>query len=79
MGHEPGTHRMPRGVDDFKAERFMSSFPNVDIRHTGNLTKNRWSQDQFRNKNSCLGWTMADEVPGWGVTKNRFNDFINNI
>jgi hypothetical protein len=76
MGYEPGTHRPPRGVDDYKAERWMSAQPNIDIRHEGNLTRSRWRQDQFRNKNACLGWQMADEVPGWGRTKGRFEDFL---
>jgi hypothetical protein len=76
MGYEPGTHRPPRGVDDHRAERFMSRHPNIDIRHGSNWTRNRWRQDQFRNKNACLGWQMADEVPGWGRTKGRFEDFL---
>jgi len=76
MGFEPGTHKPPRGVDDFKAENWMSEFPNIDIRHGGNLTPSRWTQAEFRNKNSCLGWTMSDSVPGWGVTKGRFLEFL---
>jgi hypothetical protein len=79
MGYEPGTHQFPRGVDGRTSEKWMSAFPNIDIRHTNNLTKNRWSQDEFRNKNSCLGWTMADEVPGWGVTKGRFQEILKAI
>lgn len=79
MGYEPGCHRPPRGIDDHPAERWMSAHPNIDIRHGGNLTKSRWSQDQFRNKNSCLGWQMADEVPGWGKTKGRFEDFLKEV
>ena len=79
MGYEPGCHRPPRGVDSYRAERWMSAHPNIDIRHGGNFTKSRWSQDQFRNKNSCQGWKMADEVPGWGVTKGRFDDFLKEI
>jgi hypothetical protein len=76
MGFEPGCHRPPRGVDDFKADRWMSEFPNVDIRHDKNLTPTRWSTDLFRNKNSCKGWTLVDEIPGWGVTKGRMDKFL---
>ena len=76
MGYEPGCHRTPRGVDDFSAEKWMSHYPNVDIRHGANLTRNRWKQSQFRDKNTCLGWTEANEVPGWGVTKGRFAEFL---
>jgi glycosyltransferase involved in cell wall biosynthesis len=79
MGFEPGCHSYPRGVDNFKAERWMSEFPNIDIRHTTNLTPSRWSQDQFRNANACLGWEMCDEVRGWGVTKYRFWELLREV
>jgi glycosyltransferase involved in cell wall biosynthesis len=75
-GFEPGTHSMPRGIDNYPAERFFSEVPNIDIRHTVNLTRNRWRQDQFRNQKSCQGWKMADDVPGWGKSKGRFKDFL---
>jgi hypothetical protein len=61
MGFEPGTH-------DKRFERWMSEFPNIDIRHDRNLTPNRWRQDQFRDPRYVVGWTEAKEVPGWGDT-----------
>lgn len=79
MGYEPGTHRTPRGVDDNPAESWMSSFPNIDIRHNHNLTRNRWSQDQFRDKRTCQGWRMEEEVPGWGRTKGRMREMLREI
>ena len=64
MGFEPGTH----GKRINKA--WMSIWPNVDIRHNHNLTKNRWSIDEFRNKASATNWMETDdEIPGWGKTK----------
>jgi hypothetical protein len=57
----------------------MSAFPNIDIRHNKNLTPSRWSQDQFRDPNACLGWTESDEVPGWGVTKGRFKEMLQEL
>lgn len=66
MGFEPGTHRRPRGIDDVPHAIYMSPYPNIDIRHTTNLTQSRWSPDQFRNQKFCQGWTEATEVPGWG-------------
>jgi hypothetical protein len=71
-GYEPGTHTK-------QFELWNSSTPNIDIRHNSNLTRNRWNQEQFRNKNSCLGWTMADEVSGWGVTKGRMKEFLEKV
>ncbi len=76
MGFEPGTHRTPRGVDDHPSEEWRSAVPNIDIRHGHNLTPSRWSREQFRNPGACLGWTEADEVPGWGHTAGRFNEFL---
>ena len=79
MGFEPGCHRPPRGVDDHPALAWMSASPNIDIRHGANLTPSRWSREQFRNKNSCRGWTEADAVPGWGKTRGRFEEFLTEI
>lgn len=76
MGFEPGTNRWARSLDGRGSAVWMSTDPNIDIRHSGNLTRTRWSQDQFRDKSTCTGWKMADEVPGWGKTKDRFNDFL---
>jgi len=78
-GFEPGTHHLPRGFCNHNAERWMSPLPNIDIRHDKNLTASRWSQSQFRSQRSCQGWLMADEVPGWGVTKGRFRDLLREI
>ena len=76
MGFEPGCHSPPRGVDNYPAKAWMSEFPNVDIRHGENLTPSRWRQDQFRSERSCRGWKESDEVPGWGQTRGRFNEFL---
>jgi hypothetical protein len=79
IGFEPGAHQFPRGIDEYGSERWMSDVPNIDLRHGLNLTKTRWSTAEFRNKNTCLGWTLADEVPGWGVTKGRMGEFLKEI
>ena len=79
IGFEPGSHKPPRGIDDHPALHWMSAKPNIDIRHGGNLTKSRWSRDEFRNKKTCLGWTEADAVPGWGRTRGRFDEFLKEV
>jgi len=79
MGFEPGTHMFPRGIDNYKAERYMSEYPNVDIRHDHNLTANRFKKEQFRSQRSIKGWTLSDEIPGWGKTKDRFNEFLRDV
>ncbi len=69
LGFEPGTHNRPDRIDDLGAESFRSEFPNVDIRHKGNLTQSRFRKNQFRNARSYQGWTEAEEIPGWGKGK----------
>ena len=71
-GYEPGTRTKQFAV-------WNSKFPNIDIRHKNTLTANRWSQDQFRDKSTCQGWVMADEVPFWGKTKGRFKELLNEL
>lgn len=66
MGFEPGTHRLPRGVDNFPAASWNSEYPNIDIRHDRNLTLSKWSPLDYRNKRYAIGWTETDgDVPGW--------------
>lgn len=76
LGFEPGTHRPPRGIDDYDHQSWQSPVPNVDIRHAHNLTPSRWRKDQFRNQKYTAGWTESDDVPGWGRTLGRFDDFL---
>jgi hypothetical protein len=76
MGFEPGTHGRPERVDDLTSEVWESPAPNIDIRHSTNLTPSRWSPAEFRDKRFCQGWTEADAVPGWGATKGRFDLFL---
>lgn len=79
IGFEAGTHSYPRGIDNYRAEAWFSEAPNIDIRHGGNLTKSRWSQAEFRNQKFCQGWQLGDSVPGWGITKGRFDEFLEGI
>lgn len=75
MGFEPGTHKYPRGIDDYRSERYMSAVPNVDVRHASNLTASRFKKEQYRSQRSIKGWKLTDDIPGWGKTKNRFDEF----
>jgi len=68
-GYEPGTRTK-------QFELYNSEVPNIDIRHKDTFTKNRWSQEEFRDKSTCQGWKMSDEVPGWGITKGRFKEML---
>lgn len=75
MGFEPGTHKFPRGIDDYPAERWMSEFPNVDVRHASNLTASRFKKEEYRSQRSIKGWKLCDDIPGWGKTKDRFDEW----
>ncbi len=70
MGFEPMTHGRIKWKNIFKLGTWKSEFPNIDIRHPGNVTGQRWSKDQFRNQKFTEGWIESDdEIPGWGKTK----------
>jgi hypothetical protein len=77
MGFEPGTRKVRHGgIDDRGHGTYMAALPSVDIRHGRNLTASRWSQDQFRDKRFCAGWTEMDAIQGYGRTLGRFPEFL---
>lgn len=77
MGFEPGCNSRKERIDEFKAERYRAKFPSLDIRYGGNLTKSRWSKEQFRNPKSCEGWieSSLSELPGWTLPNDRFTQY----
>jgi hypothetical protein len=77
MGFEPGSHHRAESVDGRGSGEWWSAVPNVDIRHGHNLTPSRWSPEQFRSQRNCQGFVEADEIPGWGLTRGRFDAFLN--
>ena len=69
MGFEPMTHGRVKWENIYKLGTYKSKHPNIDIRHSGNVTGQRWKKSQFRNKNLLKGWEETDnEIPGWGKT-----------
>jgi hypothetical protein len=79
MGFEPGTHGRPERIDDLKAESYVSTYPNVDIRHEQNLTPSRWNKDQFRNERYTQGWKEADTVSPWNWEPGKFMEFLKSM
>lgn len=67
MGFEPGTHNRKERVDDLTSGSWKSEFPNIDIRHGGNLSPTKWKKEEFRNQKFTEGWTESDinHIPGW--------------
>lgn len=72
--YEPGPKTGPYHTANWKSE-----FPNIDIRHSKNLTKSKWSPQDFRNKRYARGWKEDSCVEGWGETEGRFNEFLKEI
>lgn len=76
MGFEPMTHGRIKWKNIFKLGTWKSEYPNVDIRHEGNSTGQRWSKDQFRNQQLLINWQETDsEIPGWGKTVDLIKKF----
>ena len=65
MGFEPMTHRRINWKNWYDFEVYQSEVATVDFCHSGNLTKKRWSLDQFRRKPKF--WQESDykHIPGW--------------
>jgi len=50
-----------------KSEVWQAEYPSIDIRHTGNLTYNKWTLDHFRKKETAVNFqeSTIDKIPGW--------------
>lgn len=51
------------------SKNWYSDYPNIDVRHDKNLTKSKWSLDDFRDKSTSKGFRKIDisEIPGWNL------------
>lgn len=77
MGFEPGCKPSKGRTGDYAWDTWRSEQPNVDIKHGENLTKKRFAIDQYRSRRLLkTSWRLEGAVPGWGVTKQRFPDFL---
>ena len=66
MGHEPFTHNRIDWKTKFKIETWKSEAPNVDIKHGGNATGQRWRKEEYRNQSLLVNWIEGEEIPFWG-------------
>lgn len=57
----------PGGRNPDLYESWQSASSNIDIRHKGTLTGDKWSPNDFRDKSTCVNWqeSTLDEIPGW--------------
>jgi hypothetical protein len=79
IGFEPGNHPPPRGVDNYGRATWFAEYPCIDIRHSGVLTRSKWSTDDFRDKTPIKTWKESDEVPGWGIVKGRMKEIMEGV
>ncbi len=67
----------PGGRNPNEYEVFNSAFPNIDIRHGKNMTKSKWSLDDFRDKSTSKGWIEGSietlSFKDWDI------DFLNSL
>ena len=79
IGFEPGTHNRKERPTEYKADEWKSTYSNLDIRHTTNLTKSKWRQSDFRNPQSCRNWQekKAWEIDGWDFWSNKMMEKFN--
>lgn len=79
MGFEPGKP-LPRGFDDVPRKCLRSTHPNIDIKHTTNITPARFRLSQYRCREEIKdSWVISDRVPGWGETQGRFEKFLREV
>lgn len=59
-------HYEPRNAQRINYE---SLYPNICIRHGRNLTKSKWSVNDFRKKRFARGWkeSTIDKIVGWNI------------
>lgn len=62
MGFEPGKR------DGITTSAWKSDIPYIDFKHGHNLSKNKWSLNDFRDKSSAKNFTTGYEIPGWSKT-----------
>ena len=70
---------LPKELRIGRYKCWLSEQPIIDIRRDDAFTRKRMNKKQFRSERSCRGWTESDEVPYWGKTKGRFDDFIKEV
>ncbi len=75
MGHAIGKRRYA-GVQHFHVRTFRSEFPNLDIIHGDNFSHRRFDFAEKQRHELPPELVYADEVPGWGQTRGRFNDLL---
>ncbi|MFA5396857.1 MAG: glycosyltransferase family 2 protein [Methanogenium sp.] len=67
-GYEPGTRSIRLGgFSNDKSSTWEAKIPNIDVRHTKNLSASKWHPSEFRSLRSCRNWVNSDvdHMEGW--------------
>jgi hypothetical protein len=76
-GFEPGKIGP---LEPYGWKAWRSELPNINIKHGLNVTKKRFKLEQYRCRDRIKdSWVLADDVPYWGKTKGRFNQFLREL
>lgn len=57
-------------------KKYKAKFPTIDIRREDGFSRKRMRKKDFRKKKIREQWKEFDSVPGWGITRGRFNEFL---
>ena len=78
IGFEPGAKK---GRKDYEVLTYKSKYPNVDIKHGGNITPPRFKLSKFQHGGRRVkdSFILTDSIPSWGRIKGRFDDFIREV
>jgi len=68
---------LPREQRVGRVETYMAEMPSIDVRSKTTWTGHKMKREDFRNPPK--DWKEAWEIPGWGKTKDRFNEFLRSI
>lgn len=70
---------LPKNKRKGTRQTYIAKFPSLDVRRKDSWTRKRMNKKQFRSEKSHRGWKELDILPGWGIIKDRFNDFVNSL
>lgn len=60
--YEPG---LKQTVGSQNVDTWESELPNICIRHENNITKTKYSPEEFRSAEYAKGWRETEKVEGW--------------
>ncbi len=73
---EPGSHYHDayKKLTSLGFDTWFSEIPYVDIRHDVTVTRNIFDPSGYRGQ--VVDWTLSQEIPFWGKTWGRFQEFL---